>query len=134
MTLDPAVASAVVPTMMLQTLVENAVKHGVAAVRGTGRIEVSAAEGAGGLSVEVSDNGPGPEGSPDPSLSDNTGYGLRNIRERLEGYFGEDASLTLTRHDDRATTVAAIRMPLSTQLPPPGGGPLPSPTPSGAGA
>ena len=131
--LDPAVTSAVVPTMMLQTLVENAVKHGVAAVRGVGRVVVIATRDEDDLLVQVTDNGPGLEQG-DPPTSEGGGYGLRNVEERLEGYFGDGARLRLSRDEARALTVAEIRMPLSTELPPSADRPGSSRAATGAGA
>ena len=102
--LDDHVRGARVPTMIVQTLVENAVKHGVALVRGPASVEVHAHGEHGQLIVTVADTGPGFE---PPSLAtDRTwdtdrpltgarrgGYGLANVRQRLEGYFGAAAAL-----------------------------------------
>ena len=112
-TLDDAVKPATVPTMMVQTLVENAVKHGVAAVRGPGRVEVDAHLDGDRLRIQVADNGPGfPDNQP-AAPSRDSGYGLKNIRERLRGYFADQAELVLGRDAARRMTVAAIIMPLS---------------------
>src|SRR6267154_1903389 len=70
---------ALVPSLILQPLVENAVKHGVEKISGVGRIEISASRIDDQLVLGVCDNGPGP-----PSLNNgDLGVGLRNIRERL---------------------------------------------------
>ena len=112
-TLDDAVKSAIVPTMMVQTLVENAVKHGVAAVRGAGRVEVDAHLEGDRLRIQVADNGPGFRDDQPAAPTSDSGYGLKNIRERLRGYFGDRAELVLGRDEARRMTVAAIIMPLS---------------------
>ncbi len=110
-TLDAAVTAAVVPTMMVQTLVENAVKHGVAAVRGVGQVVVDASPADDGLRICVADNGPG-FGDRKPAVqADGSSYGLKNIRERLRGYYGDRAALTLERDDEQELTVAAILLP-----------------------
>jgi LytS/YehU family sensor histidine kinase len=117
------VRGARVPTMMVQTLVENAVKHGVARVRGPASVEVGTRREDERLVVTVSDSGPGfdaepagqkagrsvahGEGRPKPG-----GYGLANVRQRLEGYFGEGASLTIARDAERGRTIVAVSMPL----------------------
>ena len=96
-TIDGAVRSATVPTMMVQTLVENAVKHGVAAVRGPGRVEVDAHLDGDRLRIQVADNGPGFRDDQPAAHASDSGYGLKNIRERLRGYFAERAELVLGR-------------------------------------
>ena len=110
-TLDTAVTAAAVPTMMVQTLVENAVKHGVAAVRGVGQVLVDAYPDDDGLRIRVADNGPG-FGDRTPAVdAGGSSYGLKNIRERLRGYYGDRAALTLERDDEQELTVAAIQLP-----------------------
>jgi signal transduction histidine kinase len=100
-----------VPSMLLQTLIENAVKHGVSQTRGPGRIEVIVRTTASEIVVEVRDNGPGPGAAP-TMPRESTGFGLRSVRERLAGHFGERAELSLIRDAANATTVARIVMPI----------------------
>ncbi len=88
----PDVANAEMPSLMLMTLVENAVKHGIAP-RGSGRIAIRAARDAKGVRVEVDDDGPGlarPMGR---------GVGLANVRERLRALYGERARLELQQRE-----------------------------------
>ena len=113
---DPAACDARIPTLAVQTLVENAVKHGVAAIRGTGIIEVEALRRSDSLEIRVLDNGPGfsEEGagaSREPKTS-SSGFGLRNVRERLAGYFGDRASLRIGRDAARGLTVVSLTLPL----------------------
>jgi LytS/YehU family sensor histidine kinase len=68
--------------MTIQPLVENAIKHGTSTVERPGRVRVAAEIAAGRLRVEVTDNGPGFRGEA------GEGHGLRNVRERLAGYYG----------------------------------------------
>ncbi len=85
-----ALGSLPFPSMMLQTLVENAVKHGLEPKPGGGMIRIAAAIDARRLTVSVSDDGLGlREGSA------GTGLGLRNIRERLQLSYGDAASFAL---------------------------------------
>ena len=106
--MEDAVRAARIPTMMLQTLVENAVKHGVSVIRGVARIEIDAGRRGDRLRVEVADNGPGfQEGE-----AKSSGYGLRNIRERLRGYFGKEAGLAVQRDDPRQMTLVSLTLPL----------------------
>ena len=112
--------------MMVQTLVENAVKHGVSAVRGGGRIEIDARREGDWLRIEVADDGPGfrKEDSPERrrETGRDSGYGLRNIRQRLSGYFGGQAGLAARRDDTRRMTVVTITIPLSAEPPASAGG------------
>ena len=79
------------PAMTVQPLVENAIKHGASGVEGLATVAVRASARDGLLVVEVEDNGPGfPAGF---SLEAAAGHGLRNVAERLKGYYGEAARL-----------------------------------------
>ena len=78
------------PPMMVQTLVENSIKHGLEPVPGGGTIWIRAAEADGRVSVTVADDGRG--------FSEDgggTGIGLRNVRERLRLAYGDAASLSI---------------------------------------
>jgi len=89
---DAALGAVPVPAMCIQPLVENAIKHGASMVEEGGEVRVRVASDGAGLRVEVWDNGPGfPLGF--PAGGDSSGHGLRNIAERLKGYYGEAASL-----------------------------------------
>ena len=111
---DPAVEDARIPTLVVQTLVENAVKHGVAAIRGPGRIEVEADLQGDSVVIRVSDNGPGFRAGADTqsSKSGDSGFGLKNIRDRLHGHFGSTASLKISRDLEGSLTVVSLRLPL----------------------
>jgi two-component system LytT family sensor kinase len=83
-------ASAQVPGMILQPLIENSVKYGVAESKQAVTIAVEAREEAGELVVTVSDDGPGTgQGG-----ADGFGIGLANVRDRLHARFGPSASVT----------------------------------------
>jgi signal transduction histidine kinase len=78
------------PTMMLQTLVENAIKHGLEPRTDGGTVWILAKEADGRVAVTVADDGQG-----FGEQSDGTGIGLRNVRERLRLAYGSDASLSV---------------------------------------
>jgi LytS/YehU family sensor histidine kinase len=101
-----------IPAMIVQTLAENAVKHGVGSTRRQAVIEVRVEVSASGLRLAVGDNGPGfPAVAARAFPPDNGGFGLRNIRERLEGHFGDAASLTIDRDTALGMTVVSIHLP-----------------------
>jgi LytS/YehU family sensor histidine kinase len=83
-----------VPTLLLQPLVENAIKHGVGGRIGAGEITVRAWRERDLLHVSVADDGPGPATSV-PNAS--PGIGLANTRARLSVLFGQAATLKLER-------------------------------------
>jgi two-component sensor histidine kinase len=102
---------ALVPSLILQPLVENAVKHGVDKVSGTGKIRILARRESDRLVLSVSDNGPGPQKI---ARLDEAGVGLANIRQRLEQLYGSAQSLTLA-DAPAGGTVAQIVMPFRTR-------------------
>jgi len=105
-----------IPAMIVQTLVENAVKHGVGAIRVPGKIEVNVDIAQNRLRIEVRDNGPGFEESALGVFHQpGEGHGLRNIRERLRGYFGDAAGLSVRRDGTPSMTVVSVEMPRTTQ-------------------
>jgi two-component system, LytTR family, sensor kinase len=83
----PDTLGAQVPSMILQPLVENAVKHGISKKRGARRIEVRSRRSADTLELAVRDDGPGFGGAP---AATGNGVGLVNTRARLEQLYGED--------------------------------------------
>jgi signal transduction histidine kinase len=90
---DPAAANILIPAMSIQPLVENAVKHGVSAREGFGTVRLRATLADGRISIEVFDNGPGfPPGFSLQKPGES--HGLRNVAERLRGYYGESARLS----------------------------------------
>jgi sensor histidine kinase YesM len=96
-----------VPTLLLQPLVENAIKHGLEPCVAGGHILVRASRQGDTLVLEVSDTG---EGLPDAPLQE-TGFGLIQVRERLATAYGAGASFDLRPHQPTGTT-AAILLPI----------------------
>lgn len=95
-----------IPTMMLLTLVENAVKHGINPAVDGGRISVSANREKDTLVLRVSDSGQG------MAATDGHGMGLANIRRRLMMLYGDHAILSLSRPAARGVT-ASVSIPLT---------------------
>ncbi|PZQ64103.1 MAG: hypothetical protein DI570_06655 [Phenylobacterium zucineum] len=100
-------ADALVPALILQPLVENAIKHGVNDPGEVTLISVTATRVDDDLVVTVRDNGPGGR------QAGGAGVGLQNIRGRLAAMYGSAASLETKA--DGAGFIAAIRLPLSAQ-------------------
>ena len=111
--IDPAAAQLPVPPLMLQTLVENAIQHGIEPKLGPGHIRVSARLDSGGptprLMLEVADDGVGFG----QATSGGSGLGLVNIRERLATAFGPNAQLTLSANTPQGV-IAILSLPAST--------------------
>lgn len=84
-------ASACVPAMILQPLVENAIKYGVSRVRRPVTVSIHATEQDGKLVLRVADDG---EPMPQEDAPHGTGVGLINVRDRLEARYGDESSVT----------------------------------------
>jgi LytS/YehU family sensor histidine kinase len=104
--LDENVSSAVIPPMMLMTLVENAIKHGIDPVKTGGAIDIFATREGEQIVLRVRDSGNGivPTSAP--------GVGLQNVRERLNALFGAAASLELREATPKGVE-ALLKIPLS---------------------
>lgn len=111
---DPDVRRALVPTLFLQPLAENAVQHGFKGKNQGGHLAIQAWRDDDELVLVVADDGVGltEEMSPSP-LSEN-GHGLPNLAERLESLYGVDASLRFERSDEGGLKVV-IRLPFHLQ-------------------
>lgn len=97
-----------VPTLLLQPLVENAIRHGIARRAAPGKLEISARRDGDRLRVTVSDDGVGlPEGF---ELEQNAGIGLGNTRSRLWQLYGEDAAVEVRDRRDGGV-IATVWLP-----------------------
>lgn len=104
-----------VPPMLLQTLVENAVKYGVGARREGGEITISAQREGATLVIRVTNPGDlsAPTSASAARAGSSTGVGLRNASERLKLLFGERAQLSL-RADPAGFVTASVVIPLNS--------------------
>src|SRR5699024_3257612 len=93
---ESAVQKLPVPHLILQPLVENAVKYGLKAADGQLDIKLTARAQGGGLIVEVSNSG-----RLQPPDSQRTPFGLSSIRRRLELHYPERHALSLNQEGDR---------------------------------
>jgi two-component system, LytTR family, sensor kinase len=108
---------ALIPTLMLQPLVENAVEHGVKRSPSGGRVRLTAERTGERLRLEIADNGPGPTGSGE-------GVGLANTRARLAALYG-DAHRFELKAVETGGTVVTIEMPFKSIPPRSPAAPLP---------
>ncbi len=106
-TVDAEVGTAdcLVPPLVLQPLVENAVRHGISARSAAGRIDVRAWREDGRLHLTVVDDGPGIDA---PSTRSGTGVGLPNTRARLAQLYGSAQSMTHDRPEGGGTRVHLV--------------------------
>jgi hypothetical protein len=99
-----------VPTLLLQPLVENSIKHGLEPKVEGGRLSVGARTEGADLVLEVRDTGVGLS----DVANDGTHFGVNQVRERLSTLYGAGATLTLATPDDGAGGVlATVRIPLN---------------------
>ena len=105
--IDAAVSRAAVPTFVLQPLVENALRHGIAKRTDAGELRIRARREGDELVLTVEDDGPGPPGV---RLPDGPGVGLANTRARLQALYGALASVGL-QPGTAGGAVATLRFP-----------------------
>jgi len=111
--LDPASLDVVVPSMLLQPLVENSIKHGLSPKVEGGSIFLRSRVANSRLIIEVEDDGVGMGSAQLEESSSWTGMGIgmANISERLHVLYGDTARMTIDSHDGKGTLVR-IRLPL----------------------
>jgi two-component system, LytTR family, sensor kinase len=103
--IDAAVANALVPSFILQPIVENAFEHGIAKLQRPGHVHIRARPVGEALVLCVQDDGPGSSGS------NGSGVGLANTRQRLVELYGARGALVL-RGAPGGGTVVEVRVPL----------------------
>jgi two-component sensor histidine kinase len=104
---EPGVLTALVPTLILQPLVENAVRYGVLPREAGGSLWVSVRKELAVLVVSVEDDGPGLNGGTLNAF----GMGLQNSSDRLNALYGAGASLTIGSRTDGTGCAVVIRHP-----------------------
>jgi two-component system LytT family sensor kinase len=114
--IDPDTLDMVVPSMILQPLVENALRHGIAPKVEGGVITLRAKRGNGRLVVEVIDDGVGIPEQRQTALYD-SGIGMSNVRERLKVVYGQDFLLKIDSEPGKGTAVRFEIPELVTTLP-----------------
>jgi two-component system, LytTR family, sensor kinase len=112
--LDPASLDVVVPSMLLQPLVENSIKHGLSPKIEGGSIYLRSRVTNSRLIIEVEDDGVGMGGGGQLEESSNwsgMGIGMANVSERLQVLYGDTARMSIDSHEGKGTLIR-IRLPL----------------------
>lgn len=104
--IDEGVRDARIPALLLQPIVENAVKHGITPKQGLGKITIRASDLGERLRIEVEDEADGPHQGPSTPGS---GLALQTLRKRLDQQYGEHASLQLFPLE--RGTLVAVELP-----------------------
>jgi len=109
----PETLDALVPNLLLQPLVENAVRYGVAMQPGRGWVRISSRREKTKLVIEIDDSGPG---IADELLPKKEGVGLSNTRSRLARLYGDSQKLELVNQPERGLRVSVV-IPFQTAAP-----------------
>lgn len=105
---DPRVMQALVPTLVLQPLVENAIKHGIEPQRDGGHLTIETKLDGDSVVLRVTDDGPGL--ASDAPRTMGGGVGLNNTRARLQQLYGDRQHFVLSAGDSRGA-VAEVKIP-----------------------
>jgi signal transduction histidine kinase len=105
--LPDSLRSLEIPPMLLQPLVENAIRHGLEPKIDGGRVDIAVRQEAGKIAITVADTGIGHGNSASPG----TGFGLAHVRERLSAAYGAGATCEVATNPGGGTMVA-LRVPL----------------------
>jgi two-component system LytT family sensor kinase len=117
--LDPQSLDVLVPSMLLQPLVENSIKHGLASKVDGGSIYLRSRLGAKQLIIEVEDDGVGMGAAQlveRPDGLGGTGIGMANVAERLKVLYGDTAKMTIDSQGGKGTLIR-LRVPLLQEAP-----------------
>ena len=118
--ISPDTLDIIVPSMLLQPLIENSIKHGLEPRISGGTITLRSRIADNRLLLEIEDDGVGLEpGGPiiapvSGLVREGAGIGMRNVRERIHVLYGDEASVDIVSRPGRGTRVS-LRMPLATR-------------------
>jgi two-component system LytT family sensor kinase len=121
---EPETLDARVPHFILQPLVENAIRHGIEASEGRGRVELSVSRDGGALRLRVRDTGAGPTAK--QLAEGGRGVGLANTRARLQHLYGGDYRFELG-HAEGGGALVKVDLPFLVSAPRPPAEPEPRP-------
>ena len=109
--LDPQSLDVMIPSMLLQPLVENSIKHGLSGKVDGGSIYLRSRMTDSKLIIEVEDDGVGMDSAHQPDPNNGTGIGMANVVERLKVLYGETARMSVDGREGKGTLVR-LRLPL----------------------
>ena len=113
--IDTGIEAALVPTMILQPIIENSFKHGITKNEEGGTITIRARKKGRLLTLEVADDGPGLSADEhEQELSLSKGVGISNIRNRLQVIYGNDHELMFTNVEPSGLSVTVV-IPYDTE-------------------
>jgi two-component system LytT family sensor kinase len=121
--LDPETLDIVIPAILLQPLVENSIKHGLAPKIDGGSITLRSRMQDGKLMIQVEDDGVGMSAPPAVAaehMGSGRGIGMLNVAERLHVLFGDEGKITVRSRDGQGTLVMLEIPILNTESPPQG--------------
>jgi len=107
MDIDPSSKRFMIPPMMIQTLVENGIKHGISKLKKGGNLEIKTSVEGSYLTIEIRNSGKFLNGISRSS----TGHGLKNTRDRLKLLYGDEATFDIRNAKDYVRT--EVRIPQS---------------------
>ncbi len=107
--IEPSCEAALVPSMILQPIIENAIKHAISKMEEGGRIDISARSFGNDLLMDVADNGPGAD-IKNGQLTRENGVGLANIRDRLQSLYQRNFAFSIEHNKPNGVRVR-IRIP-----------------------
>jgi two-component system LytT family sensor kinase len=113
--IDPRTLDVLVPSILLQPLIENSIKHGLEPRIGGGTVTLRSRMAGARVIIEVADDGVGVGNKPASALPrSGAGIGMKNVRERLEVLYGNQARFTVVSNPGRGTLVS-IEIPANMQ-------------------
>lgn len=117
MDIDPDTLDAMVPNLILQPLVENAIRHGIGPLKQGGTINVHSARHLDRLILTIDDNGKGLEEKPANNKRNGNGIGLTNTKERLKQLYGANHKFTL-RNGEKGGALVQLEIPFRLYVEP----------------
>jgi len=108
--IEPDALEAQVPNLILQPIVENAVRHGIARQTAVGRLRIRARRDGNRLLIKIEDNGPGLKNNGNRKRESGNGVGLANTRARLEQFY-DDFSFEIADKKNQDGTIVNLNVP-----------------------